>query len=309
MKSAQSFGIAQASRLISLPTKLAAPNPYKEALLEPLRERNAFLDYIFYDLRVLEEDEVAQLAPSYAREGAIILTEPSGAGGLTVWQTFESFQADAYPKMADCIAVAGVGSSGLGTAAFSRNVADAIGRPVLSVVSGYGLADLMSEALGGFFWFGWLNAMRHSFEPLDAMTRMLPSTLETTSGNLTTVIRRSLDVKTLYSLLEFLDWSLLVGHSKGNLVISEALFELTEHKPRLANALADRSRIVTVSAKIHMPRPWKRVIDVMGSLDGFGLLNSRASISTDKSIACAWHHTNTELLFHLPVTDALREVL
>ncbi|MFG6081806.1 hypothetical protein ACEUZ9_002440 [Paracoccus litorisediminis] len=309
MKSAQSLGAAQAARLISLPEKISAPNPLKEALLEPIRERNAFLDYIFYDLGTLHRDEVAQLAPGYAREGAILLVQPSGRGGLRLWQDFDAFQAEAHRGMADCIAVAGVGSSALGTAAFARNVADAIDGPVLGVVSGYGLADLFSESLGGFFWFGWVNAVRHAFEPLDAATRMMPSSLEVPNGQISMAIRRSLDVKTLLSLLGMIDVSLLVGHSKGNLVISEALFALLQHDPARAGALAQNGRIVTFSAKIAMPKPWTQVVDVMGELDGFGLMNSRPMIGTDRRVKSAWHHTNTELLFHLPVTQVLRGLL
>lgn len=51
----------------------------------------------------------------------------------------------------------------------SRQCADGLGEPV---VSGYGVADLLTEALGGFFWFGALNSIRHVFEPLDAFTKM-----------------------------------------------------------------------------------------------------------------------------------------
>jgi hypothetical protein len=67
--------------------------------------------------------------------------------------------------------------------------------------------------------------------------------------------------------------------------------------------------LATVSARIAMPRQFGEVIDIMGALDGFGELNSRRRIPTDVSVPMAWHHTNTELPFHLPVTKTLKRAL
>jgi hypothetical protein len=47
----------------------------------------------------------------------------------------------------------------------------------------------------------------------------------------------------------------------------------------------------------------------MGSWDWFGGLNSRPGIPADKLVPDAWHHTNTELYAHLPVTRSLRQIL
>lgn len=312
MRSLETLGSAQFARNISLPTHVVAPLPAREIALEGLRQRNAVLDYLFYDLGRLTPDEAGSLAPRYAREGAILKVEPSG-GRLDIWADMGAFAAatGASGPVA-AIAVAGVGSSALGAAAFARNVADALDAPVIAVVSGYGLADLLTEALGGFFLFGQLNALRHVFEPLDDLTRPgLPgvgATLGASSGAGVAAVRRSLDVKSLIALLQRVDPGMLIGHSKGNLVVSEALFELRDLDPGRIDALAATTRIVTVSARIAMPRQFADVIDVMGAIDGFGELNSRPSIPTDVK-PFAWHHTNTEIPFHLPVTKTLLEVL
>ena len=50
-----------------------------------------------------------------------------------------------------------------------------IGEPVAAVVSGYGLADLATEALGGFFLFGAANSLRHGFEWLDRLRESVRS--------------------------------------------------------------------------------------------------------------------------------------
>lgn len=54
--------------------------------------------------------------------------------------------------------VAGVGSSVLGAAALGRNVANLFGFDVISIIAGYGMADLPLEALGG--WFNLVNVLR-----------------------------------------------------------------------------------------------------------------------------------------------------
>jgi hypothetical protein len=184
---------------------------------------------------------------------------------------------------------------------------------VLAVVSGYGLADLLTEAVGGFFLFGQLNSIRHVFEPLDDLTRPArPSEMTliaSAEGSALTTVRRSLDVKILVALLERFEPGVLIGHSKGNLVVSEALFELRGKDTSRVSRLVDRTRIVTVSARIAMPRQFQGVIDIMGAFDSFGEFNSRRRIPTDVSVPMAWHHTNTEMPFHLPVTKTLKKAL
>ena len=216
------------------------------------------------------------------------------------------------------ITVAGVGSSALGAAALARNVADALRGSVLSVVSGHGLGDLASEAAGGFFLFGGVNAMRHSANAFDtaidtarAFNPWLPKPPMATPdpGQSFQLASFSEDVKALVRLLEGTvetDW--LVGHSKGNLVISEALYALrAEDEERFAK-IAPELRVVTFGARIAMPRQVKTVIDVMGDLDSFGALNSRPDIGIDVTVPSAWHHTNTRLPFHVPVTKVLEGV-
>ena len=283
--------------------------PAREAVLEAFRQRNAVLDYLFYDLGALDPGEASHLAPRYAAEGAILYVPPGRDSLVHLWPDVDAFRASRLDTDAHALVVAGVGSSALGAAAFARNVADATGRPALAVVSGYGLADLLSEAVGGFFLYGWLNGLRQILEPLDDLTRPGTDRLHGLSGAAIGAARASLDVRTLAQLVGHRSFDLLVGHSKGNLVIAEALEILAGSDPARARALAARTHIVTISAKIFMPRPFLRVTDVMGGLDGFGLLNSRPSIPTDVPVAGAWHHTNTELPFHLPVERTLRSVL
>jgi hypothetical protein len=309
MPALQSLLSTQTSRLASWPLQLAE-TPLRAALLEGVRQRNTLLDALFYDVGVVTEQEARAVAPNLAAEGAILIVPPSGQGALTLCTSVEEFVA----KGAECktLAVAGVGSSALGTAAFARNVADAVGAPVAGVVSGYGLADIATEALGGYFLFGTLNSIRHGFELLDRFTEAGTVSAPPTERGAGEIVRASRDTQTVLALLRHpeLNFTLLTGHSKGNLVISEALYEMKERdRPCLDALAASSTRIVTLSATIAMPKPLKGIVDVIGQWDWFGEMNSRQDIRPEIEWPKAWHHTNTALPAHLPVKQAIKKAL
>ncbi len=305
LASSATLAATQGARRASLPFQFWE-TPARTTLLESARERNTALDALFYDVGCIQPAEAIRIAPNLAAEGAILVVPQSGKGALTLCHSIDELVA--LNSGATAIAVAGVGSSALGTAAFARNVADAINAPVIGVVSGYGLADLLTEALGGYFWFGALNSIRHSFEPLDRLSEAghVAEPLPTAIG-----VRQSRDTRTLLALLRHpqLSPKLLIGHSKGNLVISEALFELRDIDRARFDATVATLRTITVSALVAMPRQCRDVIDIIGQWDWFGKLNSRTSIEPDLIIPSAWHHTNTEWPAHLPVTAAVREAM
>ena len=282
-----------------------------EATLEGIRQRNAFLDWLFYDIGKLTDEEAREVSPWLAAEGALLFVPPSDSGSLRRFASIDEFAK--FDGLKSCtLVVAGVGSSALGSAALARNVADAIQAPVVAVVSGYGLADVAAEALGGFVWFGALNSVRHSFEWLDRLRESGviadPSLSAGLSINLPT--QQSKDTRSVQALLSHpdLSFNLLVGHSKGNLVLSEALFTLDQvDRPRLRE-IGEKTCIITLSAKIAMPSACRHVIDVMGQLDAFGTFNSHLDIPTDVTVPAAGHHTNTDLPWHLPVTSVLADL-
>ena len=82
-------------------------------------------------------------------------------------------------------------------------------------------------------------------------------------------------------------------------VLSEALYAICETAPARFAALTEESDIITVSARVQMPRAAWRIVDVIGALDAFGALNSTPGIGADIEVPLASHHTNTELPFHL----------
>jgi hypothetical protein len=123
--------------------------------------------------------------------------------------------------------------------------------------------------------------------------------------------RISLDTRTVRALLadSRFFFRLLVGHSKGNLVLSAALHDLSRQDEARAAKLAEGTKIVTIGTRIAMPPIFSDVIDVIGEWDWFGEMNSRPFIAADRRVPHAGHHTNTDLHSHLPVTSVLKEIL
>lgn len=276
---------------------------------------NTALDRKFYDIDTLSAAEQVQLADPAKGEGVILEIGPSAAPSLKVWAGLAEC-ADALAPRYGAITVAGVGSSALGAAALGRNVADAVGGPVLAVVSGHGMSDLTGEAMGGFFLFGGINALRHGAAAVERSMQTMgwmwpwlkPDAFDPAQGF--ALARFSKDVVALEAMLSGrVETDLLVGHSKGNLVISEALYAVRRNQPDRFAALARQVRVVTFGARIAMPPEIAKVIDVMGTKDRLGELNSRPDIAVDISVPGADHHTNTRLPDHLPVTRVLKEVL
>lgn len=298
--------LTQFARSLSLPERLQK-TPVRNLALEALRQRNTALDAVFYDVKTISPEEAFYISDSLAAEGSILIVPPTGGGSLTLCDTLEEFVLRGGRDV-HVLAVAGVGNSALGSAAFARNVADAVGELVAVVVSGYGLGDVVLEGLGGHFLFGHMSGLRHSLQLFDELWGRPKLGAANLGGE--QPARSSLDAKTVSAMLmdPQLSFSLLTGHSKGNLVLSEALHELGQTNPARAERLAATTRIVTFGARIAMPPIFKDVIHVIGEWDWFGEMNSRRSIAADRRIPRAGHHTNTELAGHVPVTSVLREI-
>ena len=304
-QTAFTLSLIQFARILSLPERLQR-SPLRNLALEGLRQRNVALDALFYDIKVITPEEAFYISDSLAAQGAIMIVPPSDGAPIILCETVDEFVLRGGDKVR-ALAVAGIGGSALGAAAFARNVADAIQGPVAVVVSGYGIADVITEAFGGLFFFGHLRGLRPMLETLDDLAGR-PKVGAYGDG---AAARTSLDTRTVRALLADprLSFRLLVGHSKGNLVLSAALHDLCKEDEIRVADLAETMKIVTIGARIAMPPAFTDVVDVMGEWDWFGEINSRPFIDADRHIPHAWHHTNTDLGGHLPVTSTLKEIL
>lgn len=298
------------ARSLSFPERLQH-RPMRNAALEIWRLRNTGLDALFYDIKALTAEETFYISDAIAAEGLIMIVPPTGGGMLTLCDSVDEYLLRGGRDV-HVLAVAGIGGSAAGAAAFARNVADAVGAPVAAVVSGYGLGDILTEAMGGAFFFGPLGFLRNDLEVIDDMVgRPHFGAYQERHLQVDAPRRASLDADTVETLLAHpdLSFTLLTGHSKGNRVLSEALYSLKEEAPEQLAAHGRKARIVTFGARITMPPAFADVVDVIGEFDWYGEINSRPRIETDIRVPRAGHSTNTDLPLCLFVTRTLKDIL
>ena len=262
------------------------------------KQRNAVLDNFFYDTTRLTLEERAKLTPLADREGSIIVVPPSNSDReirhyprALRFMTKEGLSIRA-------IAVAGVGSSALGTAALARSIADALDADVAGIVTGYGLSDMMSEALGGWFAFGAADRIRHTMER--AFARMRPAALADS------VTPGSDAAATLAEILLAAPPKLdtLVAHSKGSLIVAHALQRYVDDLEGDDSPLFKRLHIVTLGAVVGVPAEFKHVKQYLGAYDWFGGANSSLGVKHER-VPGVSHHLNPGFPYHMRVAPLL----
>lgn len=309
-ETAFALSLTQFARSLSFPERLQHRTA-RNVALEPWRLRNTGLDALFYDVKSVSAEESFYISDALASEGLIVIVPPSGDAMLTICDSITEYKLRGGRDVR-ALAVAGIGGSAIGAVAFARNVADAIGAPVAAVVSGYGLGDIINETIGGSFFFGWLGHMRNDLEVIDDVVGRPHLGAYEDRHKLALKPRPSaLDTDTVETLLADPDLSfdLLVGHSRGNRVLSEALYSIKTEEPDGLRQLARGLKIVTFSGRITMPPDCRDVIDVIGELDWFGEINSRPQIDSDIRVPLAGHSTNTDFAGALQVTRILKDIL
>ena len=138
----------------------------------------------------------------------------------------------------EAVTVTGVGSSALGSAAFAWNASMALGQRVAAIVPGYGVADVIYQGLGGWYGFGvegWLEGLMHKMVAVasPAAARVGQGLLQTLPGREQSedsgqdFLTGNPASDILHALLNHAPQiSALLGHSKGALVIENALRSL-----------------------------------------------------------------------------------
>lgn len=271
------------------------------------------LDWFFYDVEGLTHAERARLVAEHNVEGSVLVVWPEGArgdDGIVKFTDYEALRA-APGALLTRFAIAGVGSSDVGAAAFARTLANHYGEPVGAIVAGYGVADLLSEAMGGWFVLGGANRIMQMYQEAVDLSGPAPQPVtESFRGNddmLDKVGHRN-DSATLASLMTDPDRRIrsVAGHSKGCLSIAYALEALALSGPAEAVDRQKHMRITTVGAVTAMPTAFGNIGQYLGELDWFGGMNSRLSLDYE-TVPGAWHHLNTRLPGHLDFAEVLSQ--
>jgi hypothetical protein len=200
------------------------------------------------------------LSPLSNPEGGILLISPTEAPPIREFSSVDEF-LQKRPNDLKTVVIAGVGSSAFGAAAFGWEVATSLGEPVAAIIAGYGVADWMTEALGGYFGFGLREAMRVAIK----------SNLHVAAPALAE-IGGSPEADVLLKLLQNDRGAIkrLIGHSKGCLNIYNALCRYKgADRP-------EKLKLVNFGCAVN-ERAIEKIADVdqyLGAFDPLGITNS-----------------------------------
>jgi hypothetical protein len=309
--------------------------PFVEPMLRLCRFTNTALDALFYDVGALtatllarhtiidtgasldaassgHPPQILDLSAATNPSGSIIIVDAQLAG--LVRRTFPDMKQfidhanGADGAMLRTLTVTGVGSSAYGAVAFAWDVSTAIGEPVAAIVQGYGLADVVPQALGGWFGFEAYDALQSatqhvlaSFAPTLAM--MGKELALSTPGRVQAVTgapvfhhgsAASDDVHAILDAVPAI--TRLVGHSKGALAIENALRSLAA--PRIEGI-----SVFTLGCVIAEEFPQDRYRQSLGYLDALGILNSWGR--TPEQRTCAQHSTNSCIPLSMQVASCV----
>ena len=117
LESARAVAVSQSARQAAALTKLDEAD-FRSLALESFRRRNALCDAVFYDVGVIADEEAKKIGPWYASEGSILIVPPINGGELTLCRSIDDFVGCGGESIR-ALAVAGVGSSALGSAAYA----------------------------------------------------------------------------------------------------------------------------------------------------------------------------------------------
>jgi hypothetical protein len=205
-------------------------------------------------------------------------------------------------KKVEVLSVTGVGSSALGSAAFAWNISESLRKPVAAIVPGYGLADLIPQALGGWFGFGVHDFIRRLSQQILLQTapevatigRHLSSTVlgdeafrsgSPESDILHQILLQAPQIKRLY------------GHSKGALCIQNAVRGLPAER-------YDDLHVTTFGCVVQEETA-ADYNQIMGDVDSLGQLNSWGN--WPEQWIKSWHSTNSMLPLTMPIADLVKQ--
>lgn len=278
-----------------------------------MRAINQLGDALFYDVHSLSNDERLSISHWFIPEGGLFVIEPTKTATTTISPPFSAGELISNPRLArgaTTLVVAGVGSSPLGTAALARNTADALEEPVLGLVSGYGMANLLSEGMGGYFAFHIHNEINASVDRLAEFSEIVLGAIPGVQAyeaalkpSWRSAIGRKADSQALRRMLleKGIPIDRIVGHSKGNYMIADALRGFVQNCTDDAFLRTrGRMRIISLGAVVEIPAEFGNVTQYLGGFDLLGMLNSTRSVPKETLPGKA-HSLNDLFTIMLPI--------
>jgi hypothetical protein len=302
------------------PVAFELPSCLVEPAVRYCRLFNTALDFIFYDVPTLRAALAGKDAPMAVRgekpptriidfdalsdpEGSLLLIDAATPPYVHKYLSVEKFLASPYRESqdVDIATITGVGSSALGSSALAWDISVGLRKPVLAIVPGYGVADVVLQALGGWFAFGLHDFLDSKTQIQDGLAMTAPASArigrnlaastpgeQIAPGGAPIFRYGSGSSDALHALLENhkTPFRLLVGHSKGALQINNAIQSLR----------ADRTqglRVVTLGCPVGEDVAGVEYHQYLGLFDALGQLNSWGHHAEHRPLT--WHSTNPVL--------------
>jgi hypothetical protein len=216
--------------------------------------------------------------------GSLLLIDATTAPYVHKYQSVKKFLESPYQETrdVDIATITGVGSSALGSAALAWDISVALEKPVLAIVPGYGVADVVLQGLGGWFAFGLHDFLNSKTLIQTGLATVAPETASvgrelaastpqkpTARGGAPIFRYGSGSSDVLHALLKHrvTTFRLLVGHSKGALQINNAIYSLPVERTR-------GLRVVTLGCPIAENVAGVEYHQYLGLFDAPGQLNA-----------------------------------
>ena len=300
-------------------TAFELPQWLVEPAVRSCRMFNTALDFIFYDVPTLRAALAEKDAPMEAQgekppsriidfdalsdpEGSLLLIDATTAPYVHKYQSVKKFLESPYQETrdVDIATITGVGSSALGSAALAWDISVALAKPVLAIVPGYGVADVVLQGLGGWFAFGLHDFLSSKTLLQTGLAAAAPETArigrelaastpqEPTARGAPIFRFGSGSSDVLHALLKHrvTPFRLLVGHSKGALQINNAIQSLPVERTQ-------GLRVVTLGCPISENIDGVKYHQYLGLFDALGQLNAWGNLP--EHWPPTWHSTNPVL--------------
>jgi hypothetical protein len=272
---------------------------------------NEFVDETYYNVKESDEQAIQKWVDrnGLVTEGSIVVVAPVDGDIPQIFPDAFEFLTKSIHETVGAICVPGVGSSVLGAVGLARDVATARNLRVAAVVSGYGMSEALFDAFGGAYCFRGVNQLemvfehtRRGLENMMAFFNLLPEieTYDSVAGGPALVTVKSLLRDKRLPALE-----MVVGHSKGNLLLSGAIGELVCEGVPIERL--KKTKVVLFSAISALPDIAAETWQIIGDLDVLGWGNSRLTIPY-KGVPNAMHHLNRKIPCYLDAVDELAAI-
>lgn len=228
-----------------------------------------YADSTYYNTGCLTSQETSVLLAQAFEKGSVVVMTPTN----NVFYTGATAEQMVIDGDVQIVTIAGVGSSVIGTAAFAKHVAKIKNQPVAGIVVGYGDGTIYTEGTQGYFIGRPSNVAGVYYE-------------EPASQKLVDLYAAGARP------------SLLIGHSKGNMDVANALFKMYNegHQSWYAGVT-----VKTFGCGVYVPAGVGAFRQYIGTLDSLGYTNT-VNWGSMTYVYGKYHTTNPSYAFtYMPI--------